>query len=98
MPPPDPRSSTVSPALSFAKAVGLPQPSEARTAFSGICPVWSALYKLDVIGSTLQQSRAGLAPQQELPPVVTLSAAWPYFSLTISLISIFLPIGFHWQT
>ena len=34
-----------------------------------------------------------LAPQQELPPVVTRNAAWPYFSLTISLISTILLIG-----
>src|SRR5579862_5255713 len=87
MPPPEPRSRTVSPALSLAKAVGLPQPSEATTASSGICPVWLASYKLEVIGS-LQPSRRVLAPQHELPPVVTRSAAWPYFSLTISLISI----------
>ena len=35
MPPPEPRSSTVSPAFSSASAVGLPQPSEARKASSG---------------------------------------------------------------
>src|ERR1035438_5512773 len=38
------------------------------------------------IGS--QQSTAADAPQHELPPVVTRKAAWPYFSFTISLISI----------
>ena len=35
MPLPDPRSSTVSPGLSSARAVGLPQPSEASTAAAG---------------------------------------------------------------
>ena len=35
MPPPLPRSSTVSPGLSSASAVGLPQPSEACTASCG---------------------------------------------------------------
>jgi len=39
MPPPEPRSSTVSPAFSSASAVGLPQPSDASTAASGSCPV-----------------------------------------------------------
>ena len=37
MPPPEPRSSTTSPAWSWASAVGLPQPSEARSASWGIC-------------------------------------------------------------
>jgi hypothetical protein len=40
---------------------------------------------LDVIGSHPQ---AGVAPQQELPPLLTLSAAWPYFSLTTSLMPV----------
>ena len=35
IPPPDPRSRTVSPGLSSARAVGLPQPNEARSASSG---------------------------------------------------------------
>ncbi len=35
MPPPDPRSSTVSPGFKVASAVGLPQPSDATTACSG---------------------------------------------------------------
>ena len=42
IPPPEPRSSTVSPACSSASAVGFPQPSDAATAFSGnpaICAV-----------------------------------------------------------
>src|SRR5579872_7143251 len=87
IPPPDPRSSTVSPALSLARAVGLPQPREARTAASGIWPVWPASYILEVIGSALRPSTVGLDPQQELPPEVTRKAAWPYFSFTISLVS-----------
>src|SRR5260370_9635792 len=83
MRPPEPRSRTVSPALSWARAVGLPQPREARIASSGICPVSLASYRLAVIGS--------LDPQQELPPEVTRKAACPYFSLTISLVSMVLP-------
>ena len=35
MPPPEPRSRTVSPAFSSASAVGLPQPSDASSAVSG---------------------------------------------------------------
>ena len=35
IPPPEPRSSTVSPGASSASAVGLPQPSEAATASTG---------------------------------------------------------------
>src|ERR1700735_2829256 len=35
-----------------------------------------------------QPSSAAPAPQQELPPACTRSAAWPYFSLTTSFNSI----------
>ena len=35
IPPPEPRSSTVSPGASSASAVGLPHPSEAATASTG---------------------------------------------------------------
>src|SRR5580698_2805336 len=87
MPPPEPRSRTVSPAFSLARAVGFPQPKEAWTASSGISPVWLASYRFEVIGSTLLPSSLALAPQQELPPAPTRNAAWPYFSFTISLIS-----------
>ena len=38
MPPPEPRSSTVSPSRRSATAVGFPQPSDARTAASGNSP------------------------------------------------------------
>ena len=40
MPPPEPRSRTISPGFSLAKAVGLPQPRDASTASSGIALVW----------------------------------------------------------
>src|SRR5271156_5621572 len=83
MPPPEPRSRTVSPALSFASAVGFPQPSEADSASAGIWPDCAASYRFDVIGSQ-PQLVAGVAPQHELPPVVTRSAALPYFSFTAS--------------
>src|ERR1700722_1026245 len=84
MPPPEPRSRTVSPALSFASAVGFPQPSEASIASAGIWPDCAASYRFEVIGSQ-PQLFAGAAPQHELPPVVTRSAALPYFSFTTSL-------------
>src|ERR1700691_2628001 len=85
MPPPEPRSRTVSPTLSFAKAVGFPHPSEASIASLGICPDCSASYRLEVIGSQ-PQLFAGAAPQHELPPLVTRCAAFPYFSFTTSFI------------
>ena len=62
MPPPDPRSSTVSPAFSSINAVGLPQPSEAATAASGRAPRSPSLYRFDVISSVPQQ----LEPEQQL--------------------------------
>src|ERR1044071_2085859 len=85
MPPPDPRSSTVSPGFSFASAVGLPQPSDAFTASSGSAPVSPASYRWLVMGST-HPSPDGAAPQQAFPPpAVTRSAACPYFSFTTSV-------------
>ena len=43
MPPPDPRSSTFSPALRSATIIGLPQPKLAATASAGSSPCSSAL-------------------------------------------------------
>src|SRR5207253_11338469 len=78
MPPPEPRSSTVSPSFSCARAVGLPQPSDARNADSGISAASAALYRFDVIGS--QPPVDDAAPQHELmPPLTTRNAASPYF-------------------
>src|SRR5271165_3525258 len=85
MPPPDPKSSTISPGLSLASAVGFPQPSEANRASSGTCPICATSYRFEVIGSQ-QSGLPGAAPQQLLPPLDTLSAACPYFSFTTSLI------------
>ena len=42
MPPPEPRSRTISPGFSLANAVGFPQPSEASRASSGIWPACAA--------------------------------------------------------
>src|ERR1700678_1354937 len=84
MPPPEPRSRTVSPALSLASAVGLPQPSEACMASAGISPDCAASERLEVMGSQPQLLDAAVAPQQELPPVAARSAASPYLSFTIS--------------
>src|SRR5882724_10689833 len=87
MPPPEPRSSTVSPGLSWASAVGLPQPSDALTASSGKTLVCDGSYKFLVMGS-ISDPQLAVAPQHELPcPAVTRRAASPYFSLTTSLIS-----------
>src|SRR5436305_6817452 len=86
MPPPEPRSSTTSPAFSLANAVGLPQPSDAIKASSGICPDCAASYRFVVIGS--QPPRLAVAPQHELPPDFTRNAASPYFSFTTCLMSV----------
>ena len=59
MPPPEPRSSTVSPGFSCASAVGLPQPSEACSACSGTSPLCCALYRFEVIGSQPLRPRQG---------------------------------------
>src|SRR6267143_5076689 len=83
-PPPDPRSRTVSPAVSTSSAVGLPQPSEAATAFSGSSAVWSCAYRFEVTGS--QPLLDDASPQHDVVPVaVTRSAACPYFCFTRSL-------------
>src|SRR5574337_1729485 len=105
MPPPEPRSSTVSPAFSSASAVGLPQPSEASSAVSGTWPASTASYRLEVIGSTAPIA-AGAAPQQLLTgpqqPALALSltrrAASPYFSRTTCLTSGFIArsLGVGW--
>src|SRR5689334_1167308 len=83
IPPPDPRSSTVSPGFNSASAVGLPQPSDASTAVSGSSLFCISLYKFEVIGSAPEQHDDGLEPQHALPsPLATRRAASPYFSLT----------------
>src|SRR5437867_4026365 len=84
MPPPEPRSRTVSPSRSSARAVGLPQPSDASTACSGRAAVSAASYRFDVIGS--HPPVAAVPPQQPLfSPASTRNAASPYFSRTVSL-------------
>src|ERR1051325_3574784 len=94
IPPPEPRSSTVSPSFSSASAVGLPQPSEAFTANSGKASTWPLSYKSRVIGSTSVPQLE--APQQELPlPAVTRRAAAPYFSFTTSLICFGIEYSFY---
>ena len=63
MPPPEPRSSTVSPGWSSASAVGLPQPSEASTAAEGRSATSSTAYRSLVI--TLLVSPAVSQPHAE---------------------------------
>ena len=87
MPPPEPRSSTVSPGFNSASAVGLPQPSDAFSAASGTSPACPASYRLEVIGSQ-QLVALGALPQQPLWPAFTRSAACPYFSRTTSFTSL----------
>src|SRR5579859_2798380 len=88
MPPPDPRSSTVSPARSSASAVGLPQPKDAATASFGRSAISRPAYRLDVITSppppSVPQPQA--LPQQPSPAEAR-RAAFAYFSRTTSLMS-----------
>src|SRR5438067_4874772 len=99
MPPPEPKSSTVSPGLSLASAVGLPQPSEAFRAPSGICPACASSYRFELIGSheaSAEPSQQEVCAQQSAGsplPSMTRRAASPYFSLTISFTSIALSLG-----
>src|SRR5437763_5639790 len=84
IPPPDPKSSTISPSCSSARAVGLPQPSDASTAPSGSVAVSAASYRFELTGSHPQ-----LTVPLQLPraPPATRSAACPYFCFTVCLIS-----------
>src|SRR4051812_12310126 len=83
MPPPDPKSSTTSPGFKSIRAVGFPHPRDASTAFSGISPFSSLLYRLVVIGS--QHRSPGSQQACTLPCSATAFAALPYFCLTSSL-------------
>src|SRR5512141_3038757 len=79
MPPPEPRSRTVSPGFNSASTVGFPQPSDAISAASGTSPACPASYRLEVIGSQ-QLFALGALLQQPLCPAVTRKAARLYFS------------------
>src|SRR5215470_7296854 len=85
MPPPEPRSSTVSPGFSSASAVGLPQPREAAVASAGRPHVSLSAYRLEVMGS--HSSREDVDPQHASLDDVTRSAAFAYLSLTMLLMS-----------
>src|SRR5580692_9184684 len=85
MPPPDPRSSTISPAFSSVRAVGLPHPSEASTAVSGKPSVSRAPYKSLVIGS---QHRIAGSQQAVAPECATLLAIAPYLLLISTWVAI----------
>src|SRR5205823_225887 len=82
MPPPEPRSRTTSPGCNLARAVGLPQPSDAATAFLGNAPFSASPYKSLVIGS--QPLNSAPPPQQAVPPLAARFAASPYFCFTAS--------------
>jgi hypothetical protein len=62
IPPPEPRSSTTSPGFNLANAAGLPQPSKASRASSGICLAWAASYRSEVIGSAPLKVLLAVAP------------------------------------
>src|SRR5262245_12489904 len=83
MPPPEPKSSTVSPGCSCASAVGFPQPSDAATAFSGTPAICEESYKSLVIGSQQERSSAP-PPHVATPPKAAFFAAAPYFCFTTS--------------
>src|SRR3954467_12105679 len=88
MPPPAPRSRTISPSRSAASAVGLPQPSDARSASTGTPAFCFSSYKSAVMGShdSVVVPQQAVDPQQaEATPWDTLNAACPYFSLTADL-------------
>src|ERR1700757_2526482 len=89
IPPPDPRSSTVSPAFSCASAVGFPQPRDAATALLGRPSNSPVAYRFDEIGS----QHAFASPPQPQPlcsdlsaaSCITRFAASPYLLFTTSL-------------
>src|SRR3954466_12030735 len=96
MPPPEPRSSTVSPAFSSASAVGLPQPSDASSASAGMPAFCPSSYRSEVIGS----HASAVDPQQPLDPPAPESqhdaaspsdtrwAISPYFFFTVVVMSV----------
>ncbi len=61
MPPPEPRSSTVSPSRNSATAVGLPQPSDASVAACGSSPRCSASYSASPNFASSPTARAAAA-------------------------------------
>src|SRR5215213_10422009 len=84
MPPPLPRSSTVSPGLSSASAVGLPQPSEAFRASSGTPATSSVAYRSPVIGSAVAVPPQHEGSQHEPDVLVTRRACAAYLARTVS--------------
>ena len=84
MPPPDPRSRTRSPSRRSATAVGLPQPSEARTAASGSSARSRAEYSSAPIVSG--------SPEQQ-PPELAWVAAAAYRMRTSSWIDSIVIVG-----
>ena len=75
MPPPEPRSSTVSPSRSSATAVGLPHPSEASTAAPGSSERCSASYSASPNAGVPSPSQHEPLPQPALPVVIASAEA-----------------------
>src|SRR5438552_962082 len=82
MPPPDPRSRTVSPSPRSINAVGLPQPSETFSASAGTAAPSASLYRFAVIGSPQlppQHSASGF-PVATLPYLSRIASFKPWES------------------
>ena len=77
IPPPEPRSSTVSPALSSATAVGLPQPSEAIVAVSGSSLALALVIEPGAKDLGFLFTEHGGRPQQDRRPRACRSRSWP---------------------
>ena len=69
MPPPEPRSSTVSPSCRSATAVGLPQPSEASAAASGeLAALLGVVQRFAELAASVSPSQQEPLPQPQLDP------------------------------
>src|ERR1019366_5814668 len=87
IPPPEPRSRTVSPSRRSAITSGLPQPRLAVTASWGTSPCSLAEYSPAPVPGSSAPAHASPqlgTPQLGTPPAITVSAAWAYRARTCS--------------
>src|ERR1700761_2275846 len=82
MPPPEPRSRTVSPSCRSAMASGLPQPRLAATASPGSWSCSSAAYSSEPV--PVSSGALPVSPHVATPPSVTAAAAAAYRARTRS--------------
>ena len=68
MPPPEPRSSTLSPGWSPARAVGLPHPAEAASDSMGRPSIWPSVYSRMACSRSSGAQQEEAAGSQQLPP------------------------------